>query len=262
MSLSICSQVSIEKGESCTLHDNSQRVKWKVTSTHNVEAVVPGACFVLPPPDKDALDLAERLQRQFDRSVALWQKKQLRMRQNMIFATIKVVKSWDLAQVRTFYFFIFNNIYLSYEHNSIIAKSVSQYLQKKRLLKIWSYTIIIVFNIITCHTFNLYWQTPHCGSITVENCYHLLVSDVLSKKQPLSFQFLAMGQDQRNAIRKALNEDADKLLQEGDPNDPQLRRLRREMDEVNRLFDEFERKAKLEGESQHYYKNSVLSAFL
>jgi dystonin len=56
-----------------------------------------------------------------------------------------------------------------------------------------------------------------------------------------------MGQEQRNAIRKALNEDADKLLQEGDPNDPQLRRLRREMDEVNRLFDEFERKAKLEG---------------
>jgi len=56
-----------------------------------------------------------------------------------------------------------------------------------------------------------------------------------------------MGQDQRNAIRKALNEDADKLLAEGDPNDPQLRRLRREMEEVNRLFDEFERRAREEG---------------
>lgn len=51
-----------------------------------------------------------------------------------------------------------------------------------------------------------------------------------------------MGAAQRNAIRKALNEDADKLLEEGDPADPQLRRLRREMDEVNRLFDEFERR--------------------
>jgi dystonin len=149
--------VSINKGDQVTLHDNAQRSKWKVTTIHNVDAAIPGVCFSLPPPDKDAMDLAERLQRQFDRSVALWQKKQLRMRQNMIFATIKVVKSWDLAQ------------------------------------------------------------------------------------------FLAMGQEQRNAIRKALNEDADKLLQEGDPNDPQLRRLRREMDEVNRLFDEFERKAKLEG---------------
>lgn len=57
-----------------------------------------------------------------------------------------------------------------------------------------------------------------------------------------------MGQEQRNAIRKALNEDADKLLQEGDPADPQLRRLRREMEEVNRLFDEFEKRARAEGE--------------
>ena len=56
-------------------------------------------------------------------------------------------------------------------------------------------------------------------------------------------QLIAMGADQRIAIRRALNEDADKLIQEGDPNDPQLRRLRREIDEVNRLFDEFERRA-------------------
>lgn len=56
-----------------------------------------------------------------------------------------------------------------------------------------------------------------------------------------------MGADQRNAIRKALNEDAGKLLSEGEATDPQLRRLKREMDEVNRLFDEFERKARAEG---------------
>ena len=56
-----------------------------------------------------------------------------------------------------------------------------------------------------------------------------------------------MGADQRNAIRKALNEDAGKLLSEGEPADPQLRRLKREMDEVNRLFDDFERRARAEG---------------
>lgn len=56
-----------------------------------------------------------------------------------------------------------------------------------------------------------------------------------------------MGADQRTAIRRALNEDANKLLSEGDPADPQLRRLRREMDEVNRLFDEFEKRARAEG---------------
>ena len=43
---------------------------------------------------------------------------------------------------------------------------------------------------------------------------------------------MAMGKEQRDAIRKALNEDAEKLLQQGDPADPQLRRLQREIDEV------------------------------
>jgi hypothetical protein len=57
-----------------------------------------------------------------------------------------------------------------------------------------------------------------------------------------------MGQEQRNAIRKALNEDADKLLQEGDPADPQLRRLRREMEEVNRLLNKKKKRARAEGE--------------
>ena len=56
-----------------------------------------------------------------------------------------------------------------------------------------------------------------------------------------------MGQEQRNAIRRALNDDAEKLISEGDPTDPQLRRLRREMDEVNRLFDEFEKRARQDG---------------
>jgi len=60
-----------------------------------------------------------------------------------------------------------------------------------------------------------------------------------------------MGADQRNAIRKALNEDANKLLREGDPADPQLRRLKREMDEVNRLFDEFERRSQAEEDSKN-----------
>ncbi|CAH0385023.1 unnamed protein product, partial [Bemisia tabaci] len=154
--------VSIEKGDQWILHDNSGRIKWHVSNGSNSsDCNVPGVVFLIPPPDKEALEAIERLKRQFDRTVTLWQRKQLRMRQNMIFATIKVVRSWDLAQ------------------------------------------------------------------------------------------FLAMGADQRNAIRKALNEDAEKLLKEGDPSDPQLRRLRREIDEVNRLFDEFERRAREEEESKN-----------
>lgn len=153
--------ISLEKGENCTLIDTSSRVKWRVRA-NGQEGPVPGACLLLPPPDQEAIDAADRLKRLFDRTVALWQKKQLRLRQNMIFATIKVVKGWDFDQ------------------------------------------------------------------------------------------FLAMGADQRNAIRRALNDDADKLLAEGDPADPQLRRLRREMDEVNKLFDDFEKRARAEGKIMRF----------
>lgn len=157
--------VELEKGESCTLIDTSGRVKWKVRTTKGIDGPVPGACLLLPPPDQEAIEAADRLKRLFDRSVALWQKKQLRLRQNMIFATIKVVKGWDFDQ------------------------------------------------------------------------------------------FLAMGAEQRTAIRRALNDDADKLLSEGDAADPQLRRLRREMDEVNRLFDEFEKRARAEGKQFCFFYN-------
>lgn len=68
-----------------------------------------------------------------------------------------------------------------------------------------------------------------------------------------------MGAEQRGAIRRALNEDADKLLREGDPGDPQLKRLRREMDDVNKLFDEFERRARAEGELLPSYYTRLIA---
>lgn len=91
--------MSINKGERCVVHDNSNRVKWSVVTGSGSKGMVPGVCFTIPPPNQEAIDAAEKLKRQYERCIALWQKKQLRMRQNMIFATIKVVKSWDLAQV-------------------------------------------------------------------------------------------------------------------------------------------------------------------
>ncbi|XP_011502771.1 PREDICTED: dystonin [Ceratosolen solmsi marchali] len=161
----ICSykqvNMSVEKNEQCILYDNSGRIKWRIKNSQGIESPVPGVCFSFQPPDKEALDTVEKLRRQYEKSVALWQRKQLRLRQNMIFATIKVVKEWTLQE------------------------------------------------------------------------------------------FLDMGQEQRTAIKKALNEDADKLLAEGDPSDPQLRRLKREMIEVNRLFDDFEKRARAEEESRH-----------
>ncbi|XP_050668125.1 dystonin isoform X27 [Leptidea sinapis] len=154
--------VAVEKGSSVTIVDNSGRSRWRVRlGGAGTDVQLPGAVVALPPPCQEALDAASRLRNAYDRVIQLWQRKQLRMRQNMIFATIKVVKGWDFPQ------------------------------------------------------------------------------------------FVAMGAEQRQAIRRALNEDAEKLLAEGDPADPQLRRLRREIDEVNRLFDEFERRARAEEDSKN-----------
>lgn len=148
----------------CTIRDNSNKLRWKVTNSRGQQGEAPGAVFLLRPPDAEAIDAAEKLKRHYDRVITLWQKKHLRMRQNMIFATIKVVKSWDFQQ------------------------------------------------------------------------------------------FLSMGKEQRTAIRRALNEDSEKLIQEGEPNDPQLKRLEREIAEVNRLFDEWERRAALEEERRNAAK--------
>lgn len=76
---------------------------------------------------------------------------------------------------------------------------------------------------------------------------NMIIATIRVVKEWSFEHFLAMGYEQRNAIRRALNEDSDKVLAESDPADPQLKRLKQEMIEVNRLFDEFERRANSEG---------------
>lgn len=80
------------------LVSNLSVMKWKVVSSNGVEYQVPSVCLMIPPPDSEAIEVAERLKRQYYHCEALWIKKQMRMSQNMIFATIKVVKSWDVSQ--------------------------------------------------------------------------------------------------------------------------------------------------------------------
>lgn len=50
--------MSISKNEDCTLIDNSQRTKWKVRNSVGIEGLVPAVCFLIPPPDQEAIDYA------------------------------------------------------------------------------------------------------------------------------------------------------------------------------------------------------------
>ncbi|GIY98984.1 plectin [Caerostris extrusa] len=98
--------MSVIKDEQCWLHDNSNKNKWKIINSHGVEGMVPSVCFVIPPPNPEALELAESLKKQFEAIVTLWTSKQRKLRQNMIFATIKIIKSWDITKVRCFHLMI------------------------------------------------------------------------------------------------------------------------------------------------------------
>ncbi|XP_071036383.1 microtubule-actin cross-linking factor 1 isoform X6 [Parasteatoda tepidariorum] len=143
--------MTVSKDEQCWLHDNSNRTKWKIINSLGMEGMVPSVCFVIPPPNPEALELAESLKKQFEAIVNLWTSKQRKLRQNMIFATIKIIKSWDITKFRSI--------------------------------------------------------------------------------EPL----------QRESIIKALNEDTQKLLNEGSSDDPALKRLQEEIAYCNKLFADLQR---------------------
>ncbi|KAK7099742.1 hypothetical protein V1264_022800 [Littorina saxatilis] len=91
-------EVTIQKGEECFLVNNNQPIKWKVKTSTGMEAEVPSVCFIMPPPNQDATDYANRLKRQYDHLSALWKTQHRKLRYNTIFATINLIKGWDLKQ--------------------------------------------------------------------------------------------------------------------------------------------------------------------
>ncbi|XP_074641306.1 uncharacterized protein LOC141899052 [Tubulanus polymorphus] len=99
---SLCSykqlNMSISKNEHCILLDNSQNIKWQIRNSSGQEGLVPAVCLLIPPPNQEAIALADRLRAQFEQLVSLWRSRQRQLKQMMIFATIKVVKNWDLTQ--------------------------------------------------------------------------------------------------------------------------------------------------------------------
>ena len=56
----ILNQITIYKDDECVLANNSHRAKWKVISPTGNEAMVPSVCFTVPPPNKEAVDFANR----------------------------------------------------------------------------------------------------------------------------------------------------------------------------------------------------------
>ncbi|NXD11445.1 MACF1 factor, partial [Nothocercus nigrocapillus] len=82
-------EITICRNDECVLEDNSQRTKWKVISPTGNEAMVPSMCFLIPPPNKEAIEMANRVEQLYQKVMALWH--QLHM-------NIKSLISWNYLQ--------------------------------------------------------------------------------------------------------------------------------------------------------------------
>lgn len=86
---------TVEQGEQCILLDNSTKAKWTVKTSKQVELKAPSCCFVLSPPDKEAIESTDKLKRKCEQLSKVWASKEHRLKQNMIKTTLNVVKSWN-----------------------------------------------------------------------------------------------------------------------------------------------------------------------
>uniref|UniRef100_A0A8C3RJQ9 Dystonin n=1 Tax=Cyanoderma ruficeps TaxID=181631 RepID=A0A8C3RJQ9_9PASS len=82
-------EITIYKDDECVLANNSHRAKWKVISPSGNEAMVPSVCFTVPPPNKEAIDTANRIEQQFQNVLALWHESHVNM---------KSVVSWNCVR--------------------------------------------------------------------------------------------------------------------------------------------------------------------
>ena len=49
-------QITVHRGDDCTLLNNSQPYKWKVRNPKGGEATMPSVCFLVPPTNKEAVE--------------------------------------------------------------------------------------------------------------------------------------------------------------------------------------------------------------
>ncbi|KAJ1063908.1 hypothetical protein K5549_009220 [Capra hircus] len=98
-------EITICKNDECVLEDNSQRTKWKVISPTGNEAMVPSVCFLIPPPNKDAMETASRVEQSYQKVMALWHQLHVNTKSliswNYLRKDLDLVKTWNLEKLRS-----------------------------------------------------------------------------------------------------------------------------------------------------------------
>ncbi|XP_064173955.1 dystonin isoform X26 [Anguilla rostrata] len=98
-------EITIYKEDECVLANNSHRAKWKVISPSGNEAMVPSVCFTVPPPNKEAVELASRIEQLYQNVLALWHHSHINMKSvvswHYLMTDIKAIRSASVSSAKT-----------------------------------------------------------------------------------------------------------------------------------------------------------------
>ncbi|XP_015263783.1 PREDICTED: dystonin isoform X1 [Gekko japonicus] len=115
-------EITIYKDDECVLASNSHRAKWKVISPSGNEAMVPSVCFTVPPPNKEAIDTANRIEQQYQNVLTLWHESHINMKSvvswHYLTHEIETVQAGNVASIKTL---------LPGEHQQVLSNLQSRF---------------------------------------------------------------------------------------------------------------------------------------
>uniref|UniRef100_A0A5F9DBS7 Dystonin n=1 Tax=Oryctolagus cuniculus TaxID=9986 RepID=A0A5F9DBS7_RABIT len=115
-------EITIYKDDECVLANNSHRAKWKVISPTGNEAMVPSVCFTVPPPNKEAVDFANRIEQQYQNVLTLWHESHINMKSvvswHYLVNEIDRVRASNVASIKTM---------LPGEHQQVLSNLQSRF---------------------------------------------------------------------------------------------------------------------------------------
>ncbi|XP_034847132.1 dystonin isoform X3 [Mirounga leonina] len=115
-------EITIYKDDECVLANNSHRAKWKVISPTGNEAMVPSVCFTVPPPNKEAVDFANRIEQQYQNVLTLWHESHINMKSvvswHYLINEIDRIRASSVASIKTM---------LPGEHQQVLSNLQSRF---------------------------------------------------------------------------------------------------------------------------------------
>ncbi|XP_069036167.1 dystonin isoform X12 [Lepisosteus oculatus] len=98
-------EITVYKEDECVLASNTHRAKWKIISPTGNEAMVPSVCFTVPPPNKEAIDMATRIEQLYQNVLTLWHRSHINMKSivswRYLMNDIEAIRNGNVASIKT-----------------------------------------------------------------------------------------------------------------------------------------------------------------